>query len=213
VFMIITYPWPVASANVELTWPRWPDSAASDTRAPPEPLTSARPLEQVIGWTNGERLRFQWYRFRIAVNDEWRRSRCTILRIHSHQDRTKKMRKIAGRNDETSSRITRIVVDFPAPLGPVNPVIWPGETADRALRPRAARVHGRARGPSRADERKREVLTAIARGLSNTEIVKRLHLSVPTVKTHIGRLLAKLGARNRAQLVITAYETGLVRAS
>ncbi len=61
--------------------------------------------------------------------------------------------------------------------------------------------------------RKREVLTAIARGLSNTEIVERLHLSVPTVKTHIGRLLAKLGARDRAQLVITAYETGLVRAS
>ncbi len=77
-FMIITYPWPVASANVELTGPRWPDSAASDTRAPGEPLTSARHLEQVIGWTDGERLRFQWYRFRIAVNDAWRRSRRTI---------------------------------------------------------------------------------------------------------------------------------------
>ncbi len=60
---------------------------------------------------------------------------------------------------------------------------------------------------------KREVLTPIARGLSNTEIVERLHLSVPTVKTHIGRLVARLGARDRVQLVITAYETGLVRAS
>lgn len=60
--------------------------------------------------------------------------------------------------------------------------------------------------------REREVLVAVARGLSNTEIAERMHLSLPTVKTHIGRLLAKLGARDRAQLVIIAYETGLVRA-
>ncbi len=60
--------------------------------------------------------------------------------------------------------------------------------------------------------REREVLVSIARGLSNTEIAGRLLLSVPTVKTHIGRILAKLGARDRAQLVIIAYETGLVKA-
>jgi DNA-binding NarL/FixJ family response regulator len=59
--------------------------------------------------------------------------------------------------------------------------------------------------------REREVLAAIARGRSNTEIAERLHLSVPTVKTHIGRILAKLGARDRAQLVIAAYESGLVK--
>jgi DNA-binding NarL/FixJ family response regulator len=56
------------------------------------------------------------------------------------------------------------------------------------------------------------VLVAIARGLSNTELAEQLHLSVPTVKTHIGRILAKLGARDRAQLVIAAYESGLVKA-
>ena len=60
--------------------------------------------------------------------------------------------------------------------------------------------------------REREVLVAIARGLSNTELAEQLHLSVPTVKTHIGRILAKLGARDRAQLVIAAYESGLVKA-
>ncbi len=61
-------------------------------------------------------------------------------------------------------------------------------------------------------DREREVLTLIARGLSNSEIEDHLHLSRGTVKTHIGRLLAKLDARDRAQLVIVGYETGLVGA-
>ncbi|RZQ59588.1 response regulator [Amycolatopsis suaedae] len=62
-------------------------------------------------------------------------------------------------------------------------------------------------------EREREVLTLIARGLSNAELAEQLHLSPATVKTHIGRLLAKLHARDRAQLVIAAYEAGLVTPS
>jgi DNA-binding NarL/FixJ family response regulator len=59
-------------------------------------------------------------------------------------------------------------------------------------------------------DREREVLTLIAKGLSNTEIADSLYLSIATIKTHIGRLLHKLQARDRAQLVIIAYETGLV---
>jgi DNA-binding NarL/FixJ family response regulator len=62
-------------------------------------------------------------------------------------------------------------------------------------------------------EREREVLTLIGLGLSNTEIAGRLYVSMSTTKTHIGRLLMKLSARDRAQLVIAAYETGLVRPS
>lgn len=71
-----------------------------------------------------------------------------------------------------------------------------------------------ARSPTRTlagiTDREREVLTLIALGLCNSEIERHLHLSRGTVKTHIGRLLAKLGARDRAQLVIAGYETGLV---
>jgi DNA-binding NarL/FixJ family response regulator len=60
--------------------------------------------------------------------------------------------------------------------------------------------------------REREVLREVARGLSNTEIAERLHMSAATAKTHVSRLLTKLAARDRAQLVVAAYESGLARA-
>ncbi|HEY3141585.1 MAG TPA: response regulator transcription factor [Acidimicrobiales bacterium] len=59
-------------------------------------------------------------------------------------------------------------------------------------------------------EREREVLTLVAEGLSNDELAQHLIMSPLTAKTHVSRILTKLGARDRAQLVIIAYETGLV---
>ncbi|HEX7186951.1 MAG TPA: response regulator transcription factor [Actinomycetes bacterium] len=61
--------------------------------------------------------------------------------------------------------------------------------------------------------RETEVLVLVAEGLSNAEISGRLFLSPATTKTHVSRILTKLGARDRAQLVAIAYETGLVRPS
>ncbi|MFF5111188.1 response regulator [Streptosporangium sp. NPDC000509] len=73
-------------------------------------------------------------------------------------------------------------------------------------------------GPSRPrgrlddiTERETEVLALIARGRSNQEIAEELMLSEQTVKTHVGRILAKLNLRDRAQAIVHAYETGLVR--
>jgi DNA-binding NarL/FixJ family response regulator len=82
-----------------------------------------------------------------------------------------------------------------------------------------AHFTGRARAPSKADrrleeltEREQEVLSLVAHGLSNAELAETLHVSLPTAKTHVSRILTKLGARDRTQLVILAYELGLVSA-
>jgi DNA-binding NarL/FixJ family response regulator len=99
----------------------------------------------------------------------------------------------------------RVVADGDALLGPS---ITRRLIAEFAGRPQPG--HRLVKSLDGLTGREREVLALIAHGLSNTELAEHLQLSMATVKTHIGRLLAKLQARDRAQLVIIAYETGLV---
>jgi DNA-binding NarL/FixJ family response regulator len=73
--------------------------------------------------------------------------------------------------------------------------------------------HAPARTLDGITDRERAVLLLVGQGLSNLEISAHLQISMATAKTHIGRLLAKLGARDRAQLVIAAYESGLLGGS
>jgi DNA-binding NarL/FixJ family response regulator len=88
---------------------------------------------------------------------------------------------------------TRRLIDQFAPLLPASQAAAPSELADLT-------------------EREREVLAQVAQGLSNGEIAQRLFVSEATVKTHVGRILAKLSLRDRVQAVVFAYENGLVRA-
>ena len=89
------------------------------------------------------------------------------------------------------SRLTRMTEKFvasaPAPSGPSAP------------------------GLDVPTEREREVMALVGAGLSNDEIAERLVVSPATAKTHVSRAMVKLGARDRAQLVVFAYESGLVR--
>ena len=90
-------------------------------------------------------------------------------------------------------------------------MLAPGVT--RRLIAEFARM-GAPRGPNRKleglTERESEVLALVARGLSNAEIAERLFVADQTVKTHVSRILMKLGLRDRTQAVVLAYETGLV---
>jgi DNA-binding NarL/FixJ family response regulator len=102
----------------------------------------------------------------------------------------------------------RVVADGDALLAPsvTRRLIAHFSRATQGQAPRPA-------GLDQLTEREREVLTLVARGLSNTELARTLHVSLPTVKTHVSRILTKLNARDRTQLVVLAYEAGIVSVS
>ncbi|OEU98955.1 MULTISPECIES: response regulator [Streptomyces] len=102
-------------------------------------------------------------------------------------------------------RAVRAVVDGDALLSPGVTRRLIEEFAARSKEPAAVE------GLAELTEREREVMALVGIGLSNEEIARRLVVSPLTAKTHVSRTMVKLGARDRAQLVVLAYESGLVR--
>jgi DNA-binding NarL/FixJ family response regulator len=111
------------------------------------------------------------------------------------------VRTVASGDAVVSPRVTRRLLEEYARQLPVA-AAGADADADRADRyPQLASL----------TEREREVLAVVAQGLSNTEIAASLFVSETTVKSHVGRILAKLGLRDRVQIVVLAYESGLVK--
>ncbi len=110
------------------------------------------------------------------------------------------IRTVASGDAVVSPRITRRMLDLVADRMPE-----PSASTERRT-PVDPRVES-------LTPREREVLHAVAEGLPNQEIAARFVLSETSVKTHVGRVLAKLGVRDRGQAVVFAYESGLVRPS
>jgi DNA-binding NarL/FixJ family response regulator len=103
-------------------------------------------------------------------------------------------------------RAVRAVVDGDALLSPRVTRRLIEEFATRAKEPA-----GRAAAVGLLTDREREVVGLVAEGLSNDEIAERLIMSAATARTHVSRAMTKVGARDRAQLVVFAYESGLAR--
>lgn len=105
-------------------------------------------------------------------------------------------------------RAVRVVAGGDALLSPGVTRRLIAEFSARAKQPPTGSAHD---ALAELTDREREVLTLLAEGLTNTEIGERLYMSPATARTHVSRILAKLDARDRSQLVMLAYESGLVR--
>ena len=110
--------------------------------------------------------------------------------------------------DTDAAELIRAVRTVAAGEALLSPGVTRRLIGEFAARTRDARP---VRGIDELTAREREVLALIAAGLSNEEIAGQIYVSPSTVKTHVARAMMKLGARDRAQLVVFAYEAGLVR--
>ena len=112
------------------------------------------------------------------------------------------VRVVHGGEALLSPSVTRRLIASLANRAPGGPAAVAGRDPGNPARP--------ASDLARLTEREREVLGLVAQGLSNEEIATRLYLSPLTTKTHVSHIMTKLAARDRAQLVVIAYESGLV---
>ncbi len=180
---------------VELTRREHPDIVLMDVRMPhmdgleaTRRITSTRGLSgtRVIVLTTFELDEYVFGALRAGASG-------FVLKDIDPPDLLKAVRVVAAGEALLAPRLTRRVIEaFVAQERAARPPVTEGDQLDE-LTPR-----------------EREVLALVGRGLSNTEIADKLVLSPLTAKTHVARLFSKLDARDRAQLVVVAYETGLV---
>jgi DNA-binding NarL/FixJ family response regulator len=123
------------------------------------------------------------------------------------EDLIRAIRVVARGDALLAPSVTRRLIDSLASRGAAGPAGGSPAAAAGGRGPAGRSIGG---DLSRLTEREREVLCLVAEGLSNEEIAGRLFLSPLTTKTHVSRILTKLNARDRAQLVVIAYESGLV---
>jgi DNA-binding NarL/FixJ family response regulator len=148
-------------------------------------ITSARPESKVIILTTFDLDEYAFGGLRAGASG-------FLLKDSKPVELMAAIRAVASGEASVSPRVTRRMLDL---FGSRLPQASPPARADRL---------------TVLTEREREVFLGIARGLSNSELTQTLFLSESTVKTHVGRILAKLELRDRVQIVILAYELGLV---